>query len=74
MLGDQAAEVVALQGQPDDAVHRVAQRRQGIGRGKRLLRLAAIAGIVLPEGIHTQLQLQTVAFLVLGTIYHINRC
>ena len=55
MLGDQAAEVVALQGQPDDAVHRVAQRSQGIGGGKRLLRLAAVAGIVLPEGIHTQL-------------------
>ena len=29
MLGDEAAEVVALQRQPDDALHGVPQRRQG---------------------------------------------
>ena len=57
VLGDQAAEVVALEGQPDDAVHRVPQRRQDIaGRRRGLPRLAAAAaGTVLPEGIHAQL-------------------
>ena len=58
MLGDQAAEVVALEGQPDDAVHRMPQRRQDDigGRRRGLPRLAATAaGTVLPEGIHAQL-------------------
>ena len=30
MLGDEAAEVVALQGQTDDALHRVTQGCQGV--------------------------------------------
>ena len=62
MLGDEAAEVVALQGQPDDALHRVPQRRQWIGawgeRGlrRRLAAVVVVAGVVLSQGVHAQLQ------------------